>query len=114
MGILQILKIVALLGTIATGLYSLILPRAVKGFTGLEMPGPRGVTEVRAVLGGAFIGLGIAPFLFTVPQASQVLGVMYLAIAAVRAVSMFIDKSVVQSNLISLGTEVVLGIILVI
>lgn len=113
MGILQILKIIALVGTIATGLYSLIRPRAVKGFTGLDMPGPRGVTEVRAVLGGAFVGLGLAPFLFTVPQAAQVLGLMYLVIAIVRAVSMFIDKSVVQSNIISLGTEIVLGIILV-
>jgi hypothetical protein len=38
---------------------------------------------------------------------------MYLAIALVRAVSMFLDKSVVQSNIISLAVEVVFGVILV-
>jgi hypothetical protein len=38
---------------------------------------------------------------------------MYLAIAAVRVVSIFVDKSSVQSNWISVATEIVLGIILV-
>lgn len=42
------------------------------------------------------------------------LGIMYLAIAAVRLVSIVVDKSSVQSNWISFATEVVLGILLVI
>ena len=42
------------------------------------------------------------------------LGIGYLAIAAARAVSIAFDKSYAQSNLISLGIEIVLGIILVI
>jgi len=42
------------------------------------------------------------------------LGVTYLGIAVVRAVSMFMDKSVVQSNVISLAVEIIFGIILVI
>jgi hypothetical protein len=41
------------------------------------------------------------------------LGIAYLGVAAVRAVSMFVDKSVMKSNIISLVTEVVLGVILV-
>jgi hypothetical protein len=41
------------------------------------------------------------------------LGIMYLAIAAVRAVSMVTDKSIEQSNIISLVVEIVFGIILV-
>jgi len=41
------------------------------------------------------------------------LGIMYLAIAAVRAVSMFTDKSVEQSNIISLVVEIIFGVILV-
>jgi hypothetical protein len=48
-----------------------------------------------------------------VPEVFQTLGIMYLAIAVVRAVSMFLDKSVVQSNWISLAVEVVFGVILV-
>jgi len=41
------------------------------------------------------------------------LGVAYLGVAAVRLVSMFVDKSLVKSNYISLAIEVALGIILV-
>jgi hypothetical protein len=39
---------------------------------------------------------------------------MYLAIAAVRLVSIFVDKSSVQSNWISLAVEIIFGIILAI
>jgi hypothetical protein len=52
MTVLEILKIIAAIGTIATGLFSLVRPRAIFGFTGLSAPGPRGITEIRAVLGG--------------------------------------------------------------
>ena len=41
------------------------------------------------------------------------LGIMYLFIALVRLVSMFVDKSVEQSNIVSLITEIILGVILV-
>ena len=114
MTILQILKIIFALGTIATGLLSMIWPRSVFSFTGLTAPGPRGITEIRAVLGGLFIGLGLAPFILK--QSSvvlQTLGIMYLAIALVRLVSMIFDKSIVQSNIISLVVEIIFGIILV-
>ena len=41
------------------------------------------------------------------------LGIAYLGVGVVRAVSMFVDKSLVQSNFISLAVEIILGIILV-
>ena len=113
MSILHILKIIAAIGTIITGLVSLFWPRAVFGFIGLTAPGPRGITEIRAVLGGVFIALGAAPFLLKLPEAYQVLGITYLVVAAIRAVSMFIDHSIVNSNLISLAFEIVFGILLV-
>jgi len=113
MNILQILKIICAVGTVATGFISLLAPRSIKGFTGLEATGPRGITEIRAVMGALFIGLGIAPFILGLPAVYQALGIMYLAIALVRTVSMFLDKSVVQSNIISLAVEVVFGVILV-
>jgi hypothetical protein len=61
---------------------------------------------------GLFIALGIAPF-FLGDIASQMLGFGYLAIAVVRLVSIFIDHSTAQSNLISLAIEILFGLILI-
>jgi hypothetical protein len=113
MTVLQILKIIGAIATVATGIISLVAPRSIKGFTGLEASGPRGITEIRAVMGGLFIGLGFAPFILGSPAVYQALGIMYLVIALVRVISMFLDKSIVQSNIISLAVEVVFGVILV-
>lgn len=113
MSILEILKLVAALGTIGTGLVSLVRPLAVREFTGLEVRGARGITEIRAVLGGVFIGLGAAPFILDSPIAYQTLGLMYLFVAVIRSVSMFVDRSIMRSNLISVASEIALGVILI-
>ena len=112
--IIRILQIIAAVGTILTGLYSLLKPAAITGFTGLSPVGGRGITEIRSILGGLFIGLGIAVLVLATREVYQTLGIMYLAIAAVRLVSIFVDKSSVQSNWISLAVEIIFGIILVI
>ena len=112
MNVIQILQIVAALATAATGLFSMLAPTKLTGFTGLQPVGGRGITELRAVLGGLFIALGVAPLFLGAP-AYLMLGIGYLAIGAVRAVSMVIDRSVVQSNVISLITEIILGVILI-
>jgi len=111
--ILNILKIIAALGTIATGALALVKPQAVQGFTGLTIAGARGVSEVRAIFGGLFIALGLAPF-FLGTTAFHMLGWGYLGIAVVRLPSIFLDRSKEQSNIISLIIEIILGIILVI
>jgi hypothetical protein len=113
MNILLILKIIAALATAATGLLALVRPGAAYGFTGLNAVGPRGVSEIRAVFGGRFIGLGLTPF-FLGSATYIMLGIGYLAIAAARMFSIAFDKSYAQSNWISLGIEIVLGAILVI
>jgi len=113
MNLLKILQLLGVIGTIATGAVSLFWPRSVQGFTGLSAPGSRGITEIRSVLGGLFIGLGIAVFILNTQEVYKMLGIMYLAIAAVRAVSMVADKSIVQSNVISLAVEIIFGVILV-
>ena len=113
MTFLKIIQIIGVISTILTGLVSLIWPHSVQSFTGLTAPGGRGITEIRAVLGGLFIGLGIAIFLLGTREVYQMLGIMYLAIGAVRAVSMVVDKSMVQSNIVSLIVEIIFGIILV-
>lgn len=110
--ILLVLKIIAALGTAATGLLAFFKPDATYGFIGLNANGVRGVSEIRAIFGGLFIALGSVPLVLGTP-AYLFLGIAYLAIAVARAVSMVIDKSYAQSNIISLVIEIVFGAILV-
>jgi hypothetical protein len=109
----MVLKIIAALATAATGLLALIRPSATYGFIGLNPNGARGVSEIRAIFGGLFIALGLAP-LFLGEIAYQVLGIGYLVIAAARAFSILFDKSYARSNMISLVIEIILGVILII
>ena len=111
MDIGMLLKVVAALGTAAAGLLALVKPSAIYPLTGLTAPGQRGITEIRAVFGGLFIALGIAPFLLRLP-AYRMLGIGYGAVAVVRLISIFIDRSADQSNWINLAIEVVFTIIL--
>lgn len=110
---LKILQIIAVIATILTGLLSLLAPTKIEGFTGIHPVGGRGITEIRAIFGALFIGLGIAAFLLDKAVAYPMLGIMYLAIAVVRAVSMLLDRSIENSNVISLVIEIVVGVILV-
>lgn len=114
MTILKILQFIAILGTFLTGLYSLIWPKRIQGFTGLVPEGGRGVTEIRAILGGVFLGLAAGAFFLNHAVSYPLVGITYLVIAAVRTVSMFIDRSVVSSNWISIATEVIFGVLLVV
>ena len=110
--VLQVPKAFAAAGTIATGFISLLRPGSVTGFTGLKPTGPRGITEIRAVLGGLFIALGVAPLLLGGATAYRTLGIGYLGVAITRAGSMFADRSVERSNVISLVVEIVFGVVL--
>jgi Domain of unknown function (DUF4345) len=111
--VVQALQIIAVIGTIVTGLISLIWPRSVSGFTGLSAHDGRGMTEIRAVLGGTFVALGAAPLILDATAAYQMLGITYLVVGGTRAISMFVDESVVRSNVISLVVEIVFGVVLV-
>jgi hypothetical protein len=116
MTVIQILKIIAAVSTIVVGLISIVNPTGIKGFTGLDVEGnPRGITEVRAILGAFFLALGLAPLIWWGQSESMflMLGFTYLVVAGVRTVSMFVDGSVVQSNIISVVSEVILGVILI-
>lgn len=112
--IIQILKYVAAIATILTGLASLFWPTRVLGFTGLDVVGGRGITEIRTILGALFIGLGAAALYFNMPETYKMLGITYVVMAVVRAVSIIVDDSMVSSNIISVIAEAVFGIILLI
>jgi hypothetical protein len=110
--IIQILKYIAAIATILTGLVSLFWPTRVLGFTGLDVVGGRGITEVRTILGALFVGLGAAALFFNMPETYKMLGITYLVMAVVRAISIVVDDSMVSSNVISVIAEVLFGIIL--
>jgi hypothetical protein len=111
---LAYLKIFSGVATIITGAISLFWPLKVLGFTGLDVNGGRGVTEIRTILGALFIGLGAAVLYFNTQQAYQVLGIAYLTMAVVRGIAMFVDNALVSSNLVSFFAELAFGIILVV
>lgn len=112
MTFMDIVKITIAVATIGFGLISVVSPKAAEKFTGLEAPGPRGISEIRSVLGGLFVGLGTAALIYQTPSAYGTLAIGYLGIAGVRAVSIGYDKASTPSNWISLAAEVVFGILL--
>ncbi len=109
----SILKNIVAGATILTGLVALVKPEAIFGFTGLRVEGGRGLTEIRAFLGAALIAEGAVAIYFHMQETYIFLGIIYLAAAVTRTVSMFIDDSVNNSNLISILVELIFGIILV-
>lgn len=108
---LAILKIIGALLTALTGVFFLLKPGLTSGFTGLQPAGGRGLSELRS-LGGLFIALGLYA-LIAGGTAYQMLGWSYLGLGLVRLASIFYDKSPVQSNWVSLGFEILFGILLV-
>lgn len=112
--IIKMLHIIAVLGTLLTGLLALLRPKSISKFTGLYAEGTRGITEIRAVFGGFFIALGILPIILQNSIAYQMLGIAYLIVAVIRSISMFVDQSVEQSNIVSLVVEIIFGFILII
>jgi len=113
MDFVMILKMIAALATVATGLFATLTPLRAQNFIGLTVVGGRGITEIRSIFGALFIALGMIPLLTREPSTYWMLGVSYLAIAVVRGVSIFVDQSATQSNWISLGAEIILGVILI-
>ena len=111
--LLQKLKYVVNLATVITGVVSLLWPLKVQEFTGLTVNGSRGITEIRTILGALFIALGVTAQVYNTPQTYGMLGFTYLALALVRGISIMVDKSAISSNIISLLTELIFGLILI-
>lgn len=113
MDLFYIVKWVAVAVTLVFGLYAMIKPGALKSFTGIEAVSSRGITEIRSVMGGTFVGLAVATIVLNSQTAFTMLGIVFAANAVIRTLSMVLDKSVTRSNAISLGIETVLAILLV-
>jgi len=107
-----IIKILIAVLTLMMGAFVLIRPAAIYDFVGLSVNGVRGSTEIRAIFGGLFVALGAAPLILNTPDAFKMLGIAYVGIAATRIGNMVNEPCFEKSNLISLGSEVVLGALL--
>ncbi len=108
------IKMIVSVGTVGFGLMSIVSPSAAERFTGLTAAGPRGISEIRAVLGGLFVGLGVAALIFRNTPAFGTVGIGYLAIGIVRAASIYFDRAPTPTNWLSLGFEIVFGVLLVV
>lgn len=113
MDLLQNLKWLAVGVSLLIGLYAMIKPGRVARYSGLELPGTRGTTEIRAVMGGTLIGLSVATVILNNPLTFKMLGISWAATAVIRALSIALDKSADRSNAISLIVEIGLAILLV-
>lgn len=72
-----VLQVIAAVGTIGVGVVALFWPKSVTGLIGLEPTGPRGITELPAVLGAFFVALGAAPLILGAPEAYRMLGIAF-------------------------------------
>jgi hypothetical protein len=108
---IAILQFIAVIATIAIGVFALVAPTKIEGFAGIKAIGGRGVAEIRAIFGGVFIGMGVATFLLDKTIAYPMFGIIYLAIGLVRVVTIFLDQSRESSNLISVATELIFGVL---
>ena len=112
--ILSILKVIGAIGTIISGVVALVRPLSVTGFTGLQPDGPRGISEIRAVLGGLFIAAGAGVLWLNNSAAYKTLGFAYLGTGIARLISIVIDESRDTSNIISLAWELLFGVVMVV
>lgn len=113
MSVLEVLKMVVGLATIATGALAIARPQSISRFTGLVAPGPRGISEIRAWMGALLVGLGAAVVILRDPAAYRTLGIAYLTVAVTRSATMAADRTMTASMLAITAAEAVFGTVLV-
>jgi hypothetical protein len=113
--VLTIVKFIISTLTAITGLYIIIRPQSYARLAGFSAAGERGRVEIRAIMGGVFLGLGLAPvILFNHPIALTFVGVVYLFVALTRLISLFLDRSFESFGIVFLLVEAGFGLIMVI
>ena len=110
--ITNLIQIIIAILTIILGSFVIVRPTAIYNFTGLSANGVRGITEIRAIFGGLFVALGAAPLMLNTPAAYKMLGIVYIGIAVTRIGSMVNEPCFEKSNLISLLSETIFGVLL--
>ena len=86
------LAILGALLTITLGLLGAVTPRRVSKVVGIEPIGGIGLSEVRATYGGLFIALGGACIVVNSSQVYMVVAAAWLGAAAMRVLSLCVDR----------------------
>lgn len=84
--------------SVLAGFLGLVWPRRVSSVIGLHIPGPLGVSEVRATYGGLFIGAGLITLVLASRDAALVLGAAWAGAFVARSLSVVVDKSRSKEN----------------
>lgn len=105
---LPIIASVLLLGLGAVGLFA---PNTIARLVCLEAYAPMGVTELRVIYGGIFLGAGASALYFREQPIFLTLGVALGLAAVVRAIAMVPDGSVSAKNVGSVAGEAVLAVL---
>jgi hypothetical protein len=105
--------------TLAWGFFGLVDPLVVVRIVGLEVVEPRGLSEVRALMGALFVVMGgimlWAASSRSAPRAYLRLpGLLILAEAAGRLASIVIDNVVSPGNFVFLLVELIIGTLAVV
>ncbi|WP_102961215.1 DUF4345 family protein [Mangrovicella endophytica] len=98
--------------TVLLGLFALLMPRTVLRLLGLNPPAGRLAisTEVRAMLGGFPLGVGLCGvFFFDQPVAELILGAAWLFAAGGRLLSLIFDRMLIPRTLLMMIISLVLA-----
>ena len=107
--LIQIAPNIAAVLLMLLGAASLLFPKTMAAFVGLEPIAPVGISEVRSTLGGFFLGLGTTCLWLQSTDAFTVLGVASLGAAMVRLLSSLVDHSITIKNMGGVVAEALLG-----
>lgn len=105
------LPIVASIVLLALGILGLLAPHTVAGLVCIKPSAPMGVTEIRVVYGGIFLGAGAAALYFQEQPMFTMLGLVLGLAALVRLISMWPDRSLSVKNGGSVIGEAVLAVL---
>ena len=105
--------LIAPLLSLMMGLVALVFPETFARQTGLAADGPLGRSELRAVFGGVFIGIGLACVLLGSAAAHVVGAAAFLGGAAAKLLSAVLERGVLPAALPGLLVDLVLGALFV-
>jgi hypothetical protein len=95
--------------SLTMGLVALAWPETFARRTGLVADGPLGRSELRALFGGVFVGIGIATLVLGSPAAHLVGAAAFLGGAAAKLLSTAFERGVMPAALPGLLVDLVLG-----
>ena len=106
---MTVLEAAAPVLSIAMGLAALVAPERLGKQVGLSADGPLGRSELRAVFGGVFVGMGLACLLSGAGAAWLAGAGAFLGGAAVKLASAAIERGVLPAATLGLAVDLALG-----